>query len=97
MVLVRTDVSEECSTSIIRVTRISELVTLAITSNRCMLQRNTVTEFLQETHGVTSQKMEFFIVNSSVHKSPPLDNRLDMGDKNYMQNFGGKTLLTMFN
>jgi hypothetical protein len=38
--LVRTDVSEELSASIIRVTRIGELgTTLAITSNLCMLQR----------------------------------------------------------
>jgi hypothetical protein len=37
-----TDVSEEPSASIIRVTRIDELgTTLAITSNQCMLQRNT--------------------------------------------------------
>jgi hypothetical protein len=35
------DVSDECSTSIIRVT-VSELGTLAITSNRRMLRRNTV-------------------------------------------------------
>jgi hypothetical protein len=41
--LVRSDVSEEHSTSIIRVTN-SELGTLAITSNRCMLQRNTMWE-----------------------------------------------------
>jgi hypothetical protein len=32
--LVRTDVSEELSSSIIRVTRIGELGTLAVTSNR---------------------------------------------------------------
>jgi hypothetical protein len=36
--LVRTDVSEELSASIIRVIRIGELGTLAVTSNRCMLQ-----------------------------------------------------------
>jgi hypothetical protein len=37
VVLVRTDVSEECSASIIRVIRISELgTTLAVTSNRSM-------------------------------------------------------------
>jgi hypothetical protein len=35
--LVRTDVSEEPSASIIRVTRISELETLAVTSNRPIL------------------------------------------------------------
>jgi hypothetical protein len=39
--LVRTDVSEELSASIIRVTSIGELGTLAVTSNRSMLRRNT--------------------------------------------------------
>jgi hypothetical protein len=37
--LVRTDVSEERNTSMIRVTGISKLgITLAVTSNRCTLQ-----------------------------------------------------------
>jgi hypothetical protein len=40
--LVRTDVSEELSASIIRVRRIGELETLAVTSNRCTLRRNTI-------------------------------------------------------
>jgi hypothetical protein len=41
MVVVRTDVSEECIVSIIRVTRIGELgTTLAVTSNWSMLWRN---------------------------------------------------------
>jgi hypothetical protein len=40
MALVRTNVSEELSTSIIRVTRIGELGTLAVTSNRRMLRIN---------------------------------------------------------
>jgi hypothetical protein len=45
--LVKTDVSEGPSASIIRVTRIGELgTTLAVTSNRRTLRRN--------THGVTS-------------------------------------------
>jgi hypothetical protein len=40
--LVRTDVSEELSASIIRVTRLGELgTTLAVTSNRRKLRRNT--------------------------------------------------------
>jgi hypothetical protein len=40
--LVRTDVSEELSAAFIRVTRISELgTTLAVTSNRRRLRRNT--------------------------------------------------------
>jgi hypothetical protein len=42
MALVKTDVSEELSASIIRVTRIGKLgTTLAVTSNRRTLQRNT--------------------------------------------------------
>jgi hypothetical protein len=40
VVLVRTDVSEELSASIIRATRICEVGTLAVTSNRRKLQRN---------------------------------------------------------
>jgi hypothetical protein len=40
--LVRTDVSEELSTSFIKVTRIGEIgTTLAVTSNRRTLRRNT--------------------------------------------------------
>jgi hypothetical protein len=43
--LVRTDVSEERIVSIIRA-RIGELeITLAVTSNRCTLRRNTVPDF----------------------------------------------------
>jgi hypothetical protein len=41
--LVRTDISEELSVSFIRVTRIGELgTTLAVTSNRRTLRRNTL-------------------------------------------------------
>jgi hypothetical protein len=44
--LVRTDVSEELSASIIRLTRIGELgTTLAVTSNRRTLRRNTYAEW----------------------------------------------------
>jgi hypothetical protein len=40
--LVRTDVSEELSASFSRMIRIGELgTTLAVTSNRCTLRRNT--------------------------------------------------------
>jgi hypothetical protein len=63
--LVRTDVSEELSASTIRVTRIGELgTTLAVTSNRRTLRRNKKCRFLQEPHGVTSQKTPFFIVTA---------------------------------
>jgi hypothetical protein len=53
--LVRTDILEEHSASIMRVTRISELGTLAATSNQHMLQRNTM-------NNITSQKMPFFFL-----------------------------------
>jgi hypothetical protein len=43
--LVRTDVSEELSASFIRVTRILEVGTLAVTSNRRTLRRNTVPSY----------------------------------------------------
>jgi hypothetical protein len=49
--LVRTDVSEELSASIIKVTKIGELGTLAVNSSR---------RTLRAPHGVTSQKMQFF-------------------------------------
>jgi hypothetical protein len=65
--LARTDASEELSASFIRVTRICELgTTLAVTSNRRMLRRNTKVppkrRFLEYPRGVTSQKTQFFIV-----------------------------------
>jgi hypothetical protein len=41
VVLIKTDVSEEHIASVIKVTRISELGKLAVTSNQSMLQRNT--------------------------------------------------------
>jgi hypothetical protein len=62
--LVRTDVPEERSASIMRVTRIGELgTTLAVISNRRTLRRNTMRQkrrFLRETHCLTSQKTAFF-------------------------------------
>jgi hypothetical protein len=61
--LARTDVSEEPGASFIRVTKIGELgTTQAATSNRRTLRRNT--KFLQEPHGVTTQKTPFFIVTA---------------------------------
>jgi hypothetical protein len=52
--LVRTDVSEEPGASFIRVTRIDELETAVPPKHR----------FLQEPHGITSQKTPFFIVTA---------------------------------
>jgi hypothetical protein len=57
--LVRTDVSEECITFIIRVTRMSELrTTLAVTSNWSKVRQRNVGSY--KSHGVTSQKTVFF-------------------------------------
>jgi hypothetical protein len=50
VVLVRTDVLEELGASIIRVTRIGELGTLAVTSNRCKLRRNTLEYSILHSH-----------------------------------------------
>jgi hypothetical protein len=50
--LVRTDVSEERSASIIRGTRICEQGTLDVTSNRRTLLRNTMLAF---SHSISSQ------------------------------------------
>jgi hypothetical protein len=48
--LVRTDISEERSASFIRVTRFGKLgITLAVTSNRRTLQRNTCIFFTADT------------------------------------------------
>jgi hypothetical protein len=56
--LVRTEVSEDPSASIIRVTRISELgTTLDVTSNRRWVPPKL--QFLQVPRGVTSQKRTF--------------------------------------
>jgi hypothetical protein len=66
--LVRTDVSEERSASIIRVTRIVELETLDVTSNRRMLQRNTTkyyTVFLCSIH-------HWLLVMANFVPSPPI-------------------------
>jgi hypothetical protein len=64
--LVGNDVLEENIPSIIGVKRISELGTIAVTSNRSTLRRYSPSKrrFLQEPHGITSQKTAFFIVTT---------------------------------
>jgi hypothetical protein len=58
--LVRTDVSEELRASFIRVTRIGKLgTTLAVTSNRHKLRRNTKTPFFIVT-GVITSNLTYF-------------------------------------
>jgi hypothetical protein len=65
--LVRTDVSEELSASIIRVTRIGELgTTLAVTSNRRTLRRNTK---LLVTANVPSSPILFTLMKEALSSS----------------------------
>jgi hypothetical protein len=52
--LLRTDVSEDCSASIIRVTKISELGTLAVISNGRTLRRTTITAISSQCTSVAS-------------------------------------------
>jgi hypothetical protein len=52
VVLVRTDVSEELSASMIRVTTIGELGTLAVTSHRSRLRRNTKRTYYNTIYNV---------------------------------------------
>jgi hypothetical protein len=60
--LVRTDLSEECNLSIIRVTTIGVLgIRLAVTSNRHAAKKHW---FLQEPRGITSQKTALLIVTA---------------------------------
>jgi hypothetical protein len=59
--LVRTDVSEELSASIIRVTRIGEIGTVTMMMEALSSSETSV---IQEPQGVTSQKKAFFIVTT---------------------------------
>jgi hypothetical protein len=65
--LVRTDVSEELSSSIIRVTRIGELGTLAVTSNR---RRNIPEDIILNSHRCENLKsyITFFFHSQSHNK-----------------------------
>jgi hypothetical protein len=63
MALVKTDVSEELSASIIRVTRIGELgTTLVITSNRCKLRN--ITEY-GTVHSHRRENLKSYIFTST--------------------------------
>jgi hypothetical protein len=50
--IIKTDVSEELNASFIRVTTVGELgTTVAVTSNRCMLQRNSKSDSCHPDEG----------------------------------------------
>jgi hypothetical protein len=66
--LVRTDVLKERITTIIRVTRISELgTTLAATSNRRMLQRNTIRQMFKYMKFTLGFVKAYFNQHKQVH------------------------------
>jgi hypothetical protein len=68
--LVRTDVSEELSFSIIRVTRIAELgTTLAVTRNRRSLRRNGVHQLLVTTSVVPSSPILIALMMEALSSS----------------------------
>jgi hypothetical protein len=68
--LVRTDVSEELSASFIRVTRISELgTTLAVTSYRRTLRRNSVRRLLVTASIVPSSPILVTLMKESLRSS----------------------------
>jgi hypothetical protein len=76
--LVRTDVSEKLCASFIRVTRIGELgTTLAVTSNRRTLRRNTW--YVRNTHIVFLRSVRQFLVTAHVVPSLPILVTLTMG------------------
>jgi hypothetical protein len=67
VVLIRTDVSEECIASIINLTRIGERGTmLAVTSNKTRYEEILTPKlrFLVEPHCITSKKTAFFIITA---------------------------------
>jgi hypothetical protein len=77
--LVRTNVSEELSASIVRLTRIGELgTTLAVTSNRRTLRRHTEcsSELLVLTRATWRNSLEDTIVHS--HRDENLKSYMDM-------------------
>jgi hypothetical protein len=70
--LIRTEASEELSASIIRVTRISELgTTLAVSSNRRTLRRNTNTRNTSSLYILRSVRW-LLVTAKNVHSSPIL-------------------------
>jgi hypothetical protein len=80
--LVRTDVSQEPSASFIRVTRIGELgTTLAATSNRHMLRRNTNWYFFAAEHYMLQAHTEGTNINQSTMTSTTKEQQFPLYNK----------------
>jgi hypothetical protein len=67
--LVRTDVSEELSVSLIRVTRIGELGTLAVTSNHCTLYFFAACQLLVKANVVPSSPILVTLMKEALSSS----------------------------
>jgi hypothetical protein len=96
--LVRTAFSEEPGTSFITVTKIGELgTTQAANSNRRTLRRRRQVlpkrRFLQQPHGVTTQKSPFFVVTSV--KTSNLNNGF-LEELNYVIEHFGENICILF-
>jgi hypothetical protein len=71
---IRTDISEECSASIIWVARIGGLGILAVTSNRSTLRRNTIIILMMEA--ILSS--ETSVLTKATRRNTPQDNVREM-------------------
>jgi hypothetical protein len=69
MALVRTDISEELGASFIRVTRIGELGTLAVTRHRRMLRRKGVRRLLVKANVVPSSPILLTLMMEALSSS----------------------------